>query len=114
VAGTWSGVIACHLEREGRDPLPQEQQDADLDLTVELVFGLRLCTLGAEHAAKLAVTGVGGVMDTTKLTVRQGEIGKIHPEVEKISGLIPADVDARAEYREHILEKYRRAKPLPS
>jgi hypothetical protein len=44
-------------------------------------------------------------MDTTKLTVRQGEIGTIHPEVEKISGLIPADVDARAEYRAHILEK---------
>jgi hypothetical protein len=37
----------------------------------------------------------------------QGETGTIHPEVEKISGLIPADVDARAEYRAHILEKYR-------
>ena len=37
----------------------------------------------------------------------QGESGTIHPEVEKISGLIPANVDARAEYREHVLEKYR-------
>jgi len=39
----------------------------------------------------------------------QGEVGSIHPEVEKISGLIPAEVelDARAEYREHVLEKYR-------
>jgi len=37
----------------------------------------------------------------------QGEIGTIHPEVERISGLIPAGVDARAEYREHILEKHR-------
>jgi hypothetical protein len=37
----------------------------------------------------------------------QGESGTIHPEVEKISGLIPADVDARAEYRAHVLEKYR-------
>ncbi|HSS76110.1 MAG TPA: hypothetical protein VLV54_05130 [Thermoanaerobaculia bacterium] len=48
-------------------------------------------------------------MGTTKLTVRQGEINTIHPEVEKISGLIPADVDAdaRAEYREHVSEKYR-------
>jgi hypothetical protein len=33
--------------------------------------------------------------------------GAIHPEVEKISGLIPADVDARAEYREHVLRKHR-------
>jgi hypothetical protein len=39
------------------------------------------------------------------MTERQGEIGTIHPEVEKISGLIPADVDARDEYRTHILEK---------
>jgi hypothetical protein len=49
-------------------------------------------------------------MGTTKLTVPQGEIGTIHPEVEKISGLIPADVeveDAKVEYREHVLEEYR-------
>lgn len=31
----------------------------------------------------------------------------IHPEVERISGLIPADVDAVAEYREHVLRKNR-------
>jgi uncharacterized protein DUF6364 len=37
----------------------------------------------------------------------QAGVGAIHPEVERISGLIPADVDARAEYREHLLEKYR-------
>ncbi len=37
----------------------------------------------------------------------RGGIGEIHPEVEKISGLIPAEVDARAEYREHALRKYR-------
>ncbi len=45
-------------------------------------------------------------MDTAKLTVRLPK-STIHPEVEKISGLIPEDVDARAEYRAHILEKYR-------
>ena len=37
----------------------------------------------------------------------QGGTGAIHPEVERISGLIPAGVDARAEYREHVLAKYR-------
>jgi len=37
----------------------------------------------------------------------QAGVGAIHPEVERISGLIPMDVDARAEYREHLLEKYR-------
>ena len=31
----------------------------------------------------------------------------IHPEVEKISGLVPSVVDARAEYREHLLKKHR-------
>lgn len=31
----------------------------------------------------------------------------IHPEVERISGLIPADVDAKAEYRAHALAKHR-------
>ena len=37
----------------------------------------------------------------------RGGTGAVHPEVEKISGLIPAEVDARAEYREHILAKHR-------
>ena len=32
---------------------------------------------------------------------------EIHPEVEKISGLVPHDVDARAEYHEHLLKKHR-------
>ncbi|HVT61743.1 MAG TPA: DUF6364 family protein [Thermoanaerobaculia bacterium] len=33
--------------------------------------------------------------------------GSIHPEVEKISGLIPAEVDARTEYLDHTLRKHR-------
>jgi hypothetical protein len=37
----------------------------------------------------------------------QGEVGAIHPEVERISGLIPSEVDARAEYRQQVLDKYR-------
>jgi hypothetical protein len=31
----------------------------------------------------------------------------IHREVEKISGLIPAEADAREEYRAHVLRKHR-------
>lgn len=49
-------------------------------------------------------------METIKLTVRlpkSGGTGAIHPEVERISGLIPPEVDARAEYREHALGKHR-------
>jgi Family of unknown function (DUF6364) len=30
----------------------------------------------------------------------------IHPEVEKILGVIPAEVDAAAEYHEHMLRKH--------
>ena len=37
----------------------------------------------------------------------RGGAGVIHPEVEEISGLIPATVDAKADYRAHALEKHR-------
>jgi len=37
----------------------------------------------------------------------RGGAGAIHPEVEKISGLVPPGVDARAEYREHARKKHR-------
>ena len=32
---------------------------------------------------------------------------EIHPEVEKISGLVPPEVDAKAEYHEHLMKKHR-------
>jgi hypothetical protein len=35
----------------------------------------------------------------------RGGTSAIHPEVERISGLMPATVDARADYRQHALEK---------
>jgi hypothetical protein len=37
----------------------------------------------------------------------QSGTGAIHPEVEKISGVIPADLDAREEHREHLVRKHR-------
>lgn len=39
--------------------------------------------------------------------VRQPTEAEIHPEVSKISGLVPPDVDARAEYRAYLLNKHR-------
>lgn len=36
-----------------------------------------------------------------------GNRTRIHPRVVQISGLVPPDVDARAEYREHLLKKHR-------
>lgn len=43
-------------------------------------------------------------METTKPNLRIQD-SPIHPEVEKISGLIPVDVDAEALYREHLMSK---------
>jgi len=37
----------------------------------------------------------------------RGRSGAVHPEVERITGLVPPEVDARAEYREHVREKHR-------
>ncbi len=31
---------------------------------------------------------------------------EIHPDVLKIGGLVPPDVDARAEYRDHLMKKH--------
>ncbi|MGI9175433.1 MAG: DUF6364 family protein [Rhodothermales bacterium] len=31
----------------------------------------------------------------------------IHPEVQRISGMVPEEVDARAVYRAHLLRKHR-------
>ncbi len=39
--------------------------------------------------------------------LRSQEEGEIHPEVERISGLVPADVDAQAEYHDQLLRKHR-------
>lgn len=38
--------------------------------------------------------------------LQEKEQGEMPPEVEEIAGTVPADVDARAEYREHMLRKH--------
>lgn len=39
--------------------------------------------------------------------LRSQEEKEIHPEVEKISGLVAPGIDAQAEYHEHLLNKHR-------
>jgi hypothetical protein len=39
--------------------------------------------------------------------LREGTASRaIHPDVEAVSGLVPADIDADALHREHLLEKH--------
>lgn len=38
--------------------------------------------------------------------LRSREESEIHPEIEKISGLLPTDVDAKAEFHQHLLDKH--------
>ena len=33
--------------------------------------------------------------------------GAVHPKVARVSGLVPADVDAEALYHDHLVEKHR-------
>ena len=39
--------------------------------------------------------------------LQAGQNGPIHPEVERISGLVPSDVDAESAYHDHLMSKYR-------
>lgn len=50
---------------------------------------------------------VTALIDRYFSRLRTGHWGPIHPEVERISGLVPEDVDAREFYRSHLLEKHR-------
>jgi hypothetical protein len=47
------------------------------------------------------------LIDRYLRALQTGPKSKIHPEVERISGLIPSAVDAKEVYIEHILEKHR-------
>lgn len=59
------------------------------------------------YAADHGLT-VTDVLDRYLTRLRKGgEKRPLHPSVKAISGLIPADVDARALYHEHLVEKHR-------
>lgn len=55
------------------------------------------------QAHRITVTELIGLF----LRSLRGGTSMIHPEVEKISGLVSATVDAKAEHRQHVLEKDR-------
>jgi len=47
------------------------------------------------------------LIDRYLRALQAGPKSKIHPEIARISGLVPSDVDAQETYIEHILEKHR-------
>jgi Family of unknown function (DUF6364) len=58
-----------------------------------------------QYAQKHRIT-VTELIDRYLRSLRDGT-GAIRSEVEDIAGLIPPEVSARAEYREHVLGKHR-------
>ena len=59
-----------------------------------------------EYAARHGVT-VTALIDRYLRRLRGEKAGPIHPLVKAISGVVPSGVDARAEYRSHLVEKHR-------
>jgi energy-converting hydrogenase A subunit M len=39
--------------------------------------------------------------------LQAGQVTAIHPEVERISGLVPSEIDAEVLYHEHLMSKHR-------
>ena len=59
------------------------------------------------YAADHGIT-VTDVLDGYLTRLREGGRDlRIHPGVKAITGLVPAEVDARALYHEHLIEKHR-------
>ena len=56
------------------------------------------------RAHRLTVTEL---IDRHFRRLRDQTESEIHPEVERISGLVPPQVDAEAEYHDHLLKKHR-------
>lgn len=51
---------------------------------------------------------VTDLLDRYLTRLRQSRAPRpIHPAVERISGIVPADVDAEALYHQHLIEKHR-------
>lgn len=58
------------------------------------------------YAAENGLT-VTEVVDSYLTRLRHGSEGRaIHPAVEKISGLVPSNVDARGLHVEHLMDKH--------
>ena len=59
-----------------------------------------------QYAQEHRIT-VTELIDRYLQRLQVGQITPIHPEVERISGLVPSDVDAEALYHEHMMSKHR-------
>lgn len=59
-----------------------------------------------QYAQEHRIT-VTELIDRYLRRLRGGQPVVIHPEVERISGLVPLDVDAEALYHEHLLDKHK-------
>ena len=60
----------------------------------------------AKRYAKSHKITVTELIDRQLRSLRVTEEEEIHPDVERLIGLIPADVDARAEHREYLFKKH--------
>lgn len=59
------------------------------------------------YAAEHGLT-VTSVLNRFLIRLRESSAGRgLHPDVERISGLVPPDVDAEALYHDHLLDKHK-------
>ncbi|HEY0780884.1 MAG TPA: DUF6364 family protein [Thermoanaerobaculia bacterium] len=61
----------------------------------------------AKHFAREHGLTVSELVDRYLRALQAGSGSGIHPAVEKISGLIPSDIDAEKAYLEHVLDRHR-------
>jgi hypothetical protein len=60
-----------------------------------------------QYAVEHGLT-VTDVLDRFLTRLRESRLPRqLHPHVKKLSGLVPADVDAEALYHQHFIEKHR-------
>lgn len=74
--------------------------------TAELT--IRLPEEDIEFAREYARThdlSIADLIDRHLRDLRIRKLNGIHPEVDRISGILSAEIDARTEYREHLLTK---------
>jgi len=60
-----------------------------------------------EAYAKQQGKSVSEVLDQYIHWLQSRETDALHPEVRKMTGILPAEIEAEAEYHQHILEKHR-------
>ena len=100
------GRMAALADELAKDPRPfRELSPEERSARLEKVMGIgRGLMSTSEEFARQKLEEIE--IEERRLARRQELAKAITPEVEKISGLIPGEVDARAEYGEHILKKH--------